>query len=105
MVKVLVLFYSTYGHVFKMAQAVAEGAKQIEGAEVTIMRVPETLSEEILGKMHAIEAQKAFAHIPVAKPQDMVDFDAVIFGSPTRFGVSLCIVHILFLYHFFNFLN
>ncbi len=94
MVKILVLFYSTYGHIYKMAQSVAEGAKQVEGAQVTLMRVAETLPHEVLEKMHAVEAQKAFADVPIAKPQDLVNFDAIIFGSPTRFGVSF----VLFLY-------
>lgn len=84
--KILVLFYSTYGHVFKMAEAVVEGAKKVEGAEVKLSRVPETLSEEILGKMGAVEAQKAFESVPVCNPKDLADFDAIIFGTPTRFG-------------------
>jgi NAD(P)H dehydrogenase (quinone) len=87
MVKVLVLFYSTYGHIFQLAQAIAEGAKEVEGAQVDIKRVPETLSQEILEKMHAVEAQKAFAHIPVASPQDLADYDVILFGTPTRYGM------------------
>ena len=63
--KVLIVFYSTYGHIFKMAEAVAEGVKEVAGAEVKILRVPETLPEEVLGKMGAVDAQKAFSHVPV----------------------------------------
>jgi NAD(P)H dehydrogenase (quinone) len=84
--KVLVLFYSMYGHVYKMAQAVAEGVKEVPGAEVVIKRVPETLSSEILAAMGATEAQKAFASVPVASVADLAEADAIIFGTPTRFG-------------------
>lgn len=84
--KVLVLFYSTYGHIYQMAKAVVEGAKQIDGIEVELKRVPETLSPEIIGMMGATEAQKAFADVPIASVDDMVTADAIIFGSPTRFG-------------------
>lgn len=84
--KVLVLFYSTYGHIYRMAQAVVEGAREVAGAEVELKRVPETLSPEILEKMGATEAQKAFANVPVATVDDLASADAVIFGVPTRFG-------------------
>src|SRR3989338_9156161 len=86
MVKVLVLFYSTYGHIYQMAEAIAEGARQIEGAEVDVKRVPETLPVEVLEKMYAVEAQKAFAHVPIATVQELASYDAIILGSPTRFG-------------------
>lgn len=84
--KILICFYSTYGHTFKMAEAIAEGAKQVSGAEVTIKRIPETLSKDILEKMHAIDAQKAFAHIEEVTVDDLKNADAIIFGTPTRFG-------------------
>ncbi len=84
--KVLVLFYSTYGHIYRMAEAVAEGARTVEGARVDILRVPETLPPEILAKQGAIEAQKQFAHIPEAKVKDLADYHAIIFGTPTRYG-------------------
>ena len=84
--KVLVLFYSTYGHTYRMAEAVAEGARSVKGAEVDVCRVPETLSEDILARMNAVEAQKAFAHIPTAKIDDLERYDAIIFGTPTRYG-------------------
>jgi NAD(P)H dehydrogenase (quinone) len=84
--KTLVLFYSTYGHVYRMAQAVVEGAREVAGAEVELKRVPETLSAEIIEKMGATEAQKAFANVPVATVDDLASADAVIFGAPTRFG-------------------
>jgi NAD(P)H dehydrogenase (quinone) len=87
--KVLVVFYSTYGHIYQMAEAVAEGAKTVAGAEVEIRRVPETLPPEVLEKMGAVDAQKAFSHLPVCTVEELAQADAVIFGTPTRFG-NMC---------------
>jgi NAD(P)H dehydrogenase (quinone) len=87
--KILIVFYSTYGHVYKMAQAVAEGVKTVKGAEVEIRRVPETLPHEVLEKMGAVEAQKAFSQIPECAVDDLTKADAIIFGTPTRFG-NMC---------------
>ena len=84
--KVLIVFYSTYGHVYKMAQAVAEGVKEVAGAQVELRRVPETLPTDVLQKMGAVDAQKAFADIPVCKVDELASADAIIFGTPTRFG-------------------
>jgi NAD(P)H dehydrogenase (quinone) len=84
--KVLVLFYSTYGHVYRLAQAIVEGARQVTGAEVLLKRVPETLPPEVIKAMGATDAQKAFASVPVATVDDLAAADAVIFGTPTRFG-------------------
>src|SRR5690349_11930477 len=85
-VKVQIVFYSTYGHIFRLAEAVAEGARQVAGADVQVFRVQETLSAEVLQKMGAVEAQKTFAHVPVADPRRLAEADAIILGSPTRFG-------------------
>jgi NAD(P)H dehydrogenase (quinone) len=87
--KVLVLFYSMYGHIYKMAEAVAEGVREVNGAEAILQRVPETLSDDVLKKMGALEARKGFANIAVAKVEDLVQADAIIFGTPTRFG-NMC---------------
>ncbi|MFB3895385.1 MAG: NAD(P)H:quinone oxidoreductase [bacterium] len=87
--KVLIVFYSMYGHVYRMAEAIAEGANQVPGTEVVLRRVPETLSTEVLQKMEAIEPQKQFAHIPVCSINELATADAVIFGTPTRFG-NMC---------------
>jgi NAD(P)H dehydrogenase (quinone) len=87
--KVLIVFYSMYGHIYKMAQAAAEGAKEVPGTEVALRRVPETLSDEILGKMGALEARKAMAGIPVCTIGELAEADAIIFGTPTRFG-NMC---------------
>src|SRR5262252_8625472 len=82
MPKILVLYYSAYGHVETMAEAVAEGARQVAGAEVTIKRVPELVPEEVARKSAMKLEQKA----PIATPQELADYDAIIFGTPTRFG-------------------
>jgi len=87
--KVLIVYYSLYGHVHRMAEAVAEGAQEVAGAEVEMRRVPETLPEEVLKKMGALEAQKAFAHVPICSVNDLASADAIIFGVPTRFG-NMC---------------
>jgi len=87
--KVLVVFYSMYGHIYKMAEAVAEGVKQVAGAQVELRRVPETLPGDVLAKMGAVDAQKAFSHVPVCTVDELAAADAVIFGTPTRFG-NMC---------------
>jgi NAD(P)H dehydrogenase (quinone) len=84
--KTLILFYSTYGHVYRMAEAVAEGARRVPGNEVILRRVPETLPEEVLVKMGALDAQKAFAEVPVVALEELEAADAILFGTPTRFG-------------------
>ncbi len=87
--KVLIVYYSTYGHVYKMAEAIAEGVKQVDGAEAIMRRVPETLPDEVLEKMGAVDAQKTFSHVPVCTVDELASADAVIFGTPTRFG-NMC---------------
>ena len=87
--KVLVVFYSTYGHIYKMAEAVAEGAQAVTGSEVELRRVPETLPDGVLEQMGAVDAQKAFSHVPVCSVEELAQADAVIFGTPTRFG-NMC---------------
>jgi len=84
--KLLVLFYSSYGHIHRMAQAIAEGAREVSETEVEIMRVPETLSPNMIQAMGAADAQKAMSDIPVAMTDDLAKFDAIVFGTPTRFG-------------------
>jgi NAD(P)H dehydrogenase (quinone) len=87
--KMLVAYYSLYGHIHRLAQAVAEGAAEVGGTEVHLARVPETLPQEVLGKMGALEAQKALAHVPVCSVGDLAAADAIVFGTPTRFG-NMC---------------
>lgn len=82
MTKVLVLYYSAYGHIERMAQAVAEGVREA-GAEAVIKRVPELMPEEI-AKRSGYKLDQA---APIAKPDELPEYDAIIFGSGTRFGV------------------
>ena len=85
MAKILVLYYSMYGHIETMAKAVADGARSVEGAEVTIKRVPELMSEEVARKAGAKLDQPA----PIATVDELAGYDAIIFGTPTRFG-NMC---------------
>lgn len=87
--KIMIVYYSMYGHVHKMAQAVAEGAKSVDNAEVVLRRVPETLAQEILSKMGATEAQKSMETTPICTVDELETADAIIFGTPTRFG-NMC---------------
>jgi len=87
--KIEIVFYSMYGHIYRIAEAVAEGAREVEGAEVELLQVPELVPDEVLEKSGAKKARAAFAHIPVAKVSDLSDADAIIFGTPTRFG-NMC---------------
>ena len=87
--KVLVVYYSLYGHIARMAEAVAEGAREVGGAEVLVRRVPETLPAEDIAKMGAAEAQKELSKVPVCTMDELGSADAVIFGTPTRFG-NMC---------------
>jgi NAD(P)H dehydrogenase (quinone) len=82
MSKVLVLYHSMYGHIERMAQAVAEGAREVEGAEVSLKRVPELMPEAAFKAAGGKWDQAA----PIATPDELADYDAVIFGTPTRFG-------------------
>lgn len=82
MSKILVLYYSSYGHIETMAQAVAEGARQVAGTEVVIKRVPETAPEEVAKAAHFKLDQAA----PIATVAELPEYDAIILGTPTRFG-------------------
>lgn len=85
MTRVLVLYYSSYGHVEAMAEAVAEGARSVEGTKVDVKRVPELVPEDVARKANMKLDQAA----PVAAPNDLADYDAIIFGTPTRYG-NMC---------------
>ncbi|MEX2617177.1 MAG: NAD(P)H:quinone oxidoreductase [Alphaproteobacteria bacterium] len=82
MTKLLVLYYSSYGHIETMAEAVAAGARDVDGVEVTVKRVPELVPEEA-AKKNGFKLDQA---APVATPGELAEYDAVIFGTPTRFG-------------------
>src|SRR5437764_6814252 len=87
--KIQVVFYSMYGHIYRMAEAVAEGARQVAGAEVALLQVPELVPEAALEKSGASAARQKFSHIPIARVEQLSEADAVIFGTPTRFG-NMC---------------
>ena len=87
--KIQVIFYSMYGHIFKMAEAVAAGAREVDGAQVDIYQVAELVPESTLERMGAKAARQVFAHIPLAKVEQLPVADAILFGTPTRFG-NMC---------------
>lgn len=87
--KILIVFYSMYGHVYRMAEAVGEGAREVKGAEVTLAQVAELVPDAALERTGAKRARAAFAHIPAATVEDLEHADAIVFGTPTRFG-NMC---------------
>ena len=87
--KIQVVFYSMYGHVYRMAEAIAEGARQVEEGEVALYQVPELVPEEALEKSGAKAARSVFAHVPVIEPDQLAEADGILFGTPTRFG-NMC---------------
>jgi len=86
MARIQIVFYSMYGHVYRLAEAEAEGAGEVDGADVRIGRVPELIDEETLRRVGAWEAQQAFAHVPLVDLNVLVEADAILVGTPTRFG-------------------
>src|SRR6266849_3281008 len=88
-IKVHVIFYSMYGHVYRMAEAVAAGVKEVAGAEATLFQAAEIVSDAMLEKSGAKAARAAFAHVPVATMDSLAEPHAIIFGTPTRFG-NMC---------------
>jgi NAD(P)H dehydrogenase (quinone) len=87
--KVHVVFYSMYGHIHRMAEAAAEGARSVPGAEVQLWQVPELVPDAVLEKSGAKAARAAFAQVPVIAPDQLPEADAILFGVPTRFG-NMC---------------
>ena len=88
-IKIQVIFYSMYGHVHQLAEAVAEGARSVAGSEVRLLQVPELVPDAALERTGADKARAAFSTVPIAKPSEMAEADAIIFGTPTRFG-NMC---------------
>jgi len=86
---VKIVYYSMYGHVHAMAQAVAEGVSEVNGAKVDLRRVPETLSDNVLQKIGALEAGEKMKNIQVGTVDELGEASAIIFGTPTRFG-NMC---------------
>lgn len=87
--KVLIVYYSMYGHIYQLAQAVEQGVRQVKDIHVELRRVPETLPDNVLEKMGAIDAQKQQTHIPICTVDELGEAGAIIFGTPTRFG-NMC---------------
>ena len=87
--KIQVVFYSMYGHVYKMAEAVAAGAREVQDVEVSLYQVAELAPDDVLVKSGAKQARQAFAHIPVINVDQLAEADGIIFGSPTRYG-NMC---------------
>ncbi len=87
--KLLVLFHSQYGHVYELAKEIAAGAKEVQKSIVDIKKVPETLSPEIVKKIGGEDAAKKMKDIPICKVEDLAHYDAILFGTPTRFG-NMC---------------
>ncbi|MBD3232774.1 MAG: NAD(P)H:quinone oxidoreductase [candidate division Zixibacteria bacterium] len=84
--KISIIFHSLHSHVYTMAEAVADGARSVSGADVGVFQVREILSEPALERMEAVKTKKLFAHIPIATTHNLKEADAIIFGTPTRFG-------------------
>ncbi|MDD4869058.1 MAG: NAD(P)H:quinone oxidoreductase [Kiritimatiellae bacterium] len=87
--RIQVVFYSMYGHVYKLAEEEAAGAREVQGCEVELYQVPELMPDDVLEKSGAKAARKAFSHIPVMEVDRLAEADAILFGTPTRFG-NMC---------------
>ncbi|MGF6903508.1 NAD(P)H:quinone oxidoreductase [Paraburkholderia sp. GAS348] len=87
--RIQVVFYSMYGHIYRMAEAVAEGAREVGDTDVSVYQVAELVPDEVLEKSGAKAPRATFAHVPVATVEQLVNADAIIFGTPTRFG-NMC---------------
>jgi len=88
-VRLQVVFYSMYGHVWRLAEAVAEGAREVAEVEVSLLQVPELVPDQALERTGATAARAAFAHVPVAQVAQLPEADGILFGTPTRFG-NMC---------------
>jgi NAD(P)H dehydrogenase (quinone) len=88
-VRVQIVFYSMYGHVYQLAEAIGEGARDVPGADVALYQVPELVPKEALERSGAAQARARFAHIPLASVENLPNAEAIIFGTPTRFG-NMC---------------
>jgi len=86
MTKLSIIFYSTYGHVHRLALAEAEGAREVAGCDVSLFRFPEVIADEKLEAMGALDAAKAMRDIPEISAEQLAEADAILFGFPTRYG-------------------
>jgi len=89
MTKIQIVFYSMYGHVYRLAEEEAAGAREVKGCEVELYQVPETVPDSVLEASGAKAARAAFSKIPIIEPDALGDADAIVFGTPTRFG-NMC---------------
>ena len=89
MTTIQVVFYSMYGHVYEMAQEIVSGASGVAGTSVDLYQVQELIPEDRLEASGARAAREAFAHVPVIEPDQLAEADAIVFGTPTRFG-NMC---------------
>ena len=87
--QIQVVFYSMYGHIYRMAEAITEGAREVADTQVKLYQVDELMPDDVLEKSGAKAARAAFAHIPIITPDQLAEADAIIFGTPTRFG-NMC---------------
>lgn len=85
-IKVYVVFYSMYAHVYQLAEAILQGTRDVEQTEGSLYQVPELMSDEALEKSGAKKAKQSFSHVPFITPEQLSEADAIIFGTPTRFG-------------------
>jgi NAD(P)H dehydrogenase (quinone) len=85
--KIQVIFYSMYGHTYSLAEAIVEGASSVEGAEVELSQVAELIPDDVLERSGAKAARETFSHVPLASVDKLEEADAIIMGSPTRFGM------------------
>ncbi len=88
-VKIQIVFYSMYGHIHQLAESVAAGAREVSGVEAALYQVPELMPDDVLKRSGAAQARAKFAHIPIASVDHLADADAIVFGTPTRFG-NMC---------------
>ena len=86
MPKLMVLFYSLHGHVYRLAEAVASGAREVAEVQTDLFQVPELLTAEQLAAVGATSAKQAMAQVPLAQPEQLAEYDAILIGTPTRFG-------------------
>ena len=84
---IYVVFYSEHGHVYRLAQAIAEGAQSVDGASVKLFQTEKLIPDEVLERSGALEPRKLFAHVPVITAWELAGADAVIFGTPAKFGM------------------
>ena len=84
-----VIFYSLHGHVYQLAEAIAEGARQVPDSNVELFQVAETLSADVIANMGGTDTRKAFQHVPIAQIDHLRDADAIFFGAPTRYGSAI----------------